>query len=125
MRERGLGRVGTFSGTASFTPTDDGGLAYREEGSMSWGGHTGPAFREYLLRPTDNPAVMDMTFPDGRPFHRMGFTASEDSDRHWCDPDTYVVHYHWAGEDEFSYVWDVRGPAKDLVLETRLRRTVA
>ena len=34
---------------------------------------TGPATREYLLRPAGRPDALDMYFPDGRPFHRMSF----------------------------------------------------
>ena len=53
----------------------------------------GPASREYLLRPADTPDVLDVYFPDGRPFHRMGFAGQTNQDEHWCDPDTYRVTY--------------------------------
>ncbi len=125
MRDRGSGRAGTFTGVALYKPNHDGGLDYREDGTMEWGDHAGSAYREYVLRPTEDAAAMDMFFLDGRPFHRMGFAAMQSSDQHWCDPDTYVVHYEWLGPDEFSYVWDIRGPAKDLLLESRLRRNHA
>ena len=36
---------------------------------------------------------MDMFFPDGRPFHRMGFGPDSSHAQHWCDPDTYRVSY--------------------------------
>jgi hypothetical protein len=66
-----------------------------------------------------------MTFPDGRPFHRMSFAADASQDHHWCDPDTYRVRYSLLGPDAFSYVWDVTGPRKDLLLESVLRREPA
>ena len=66
-----------------------------------------------------------MFFPDGRPFHRMGFGGADNQDRHWCDPDTYRVRYTKTGTDAFSYRWEVTGPAKDLLLETVLRRVPA
>jgi uncharacterized protein DUF6314 len=68
---------------------------------------------------------MDMLFPDGRPFHRMSFAPDASQDRHWCDPDTYQVTYVRHSEDEFSFVWDVTGPRKDLLLESVLRRLPA
>jgi hypothetical protein len=119
---------GTFTGIVRFSPKDDdGGLAFHEEGTMRWptpagGTFTGPASRDYVLHPTDAPDAMDMTFPDGRPFHRMSFREEASQDRHWCDPDTYRVTYAVRGPDEFSYSWDVQGPRKDQFLESVLRR---
>jgi hypothetical protein len=71
---------------------------------------------------TESPDAMDVTFPDGRPFHRMSFRPDASQDRHWCDPDTYRVRYTLTGPDGFSYAWDVRGPQKDQLLESVLRR---
>ncbi|MDQ0617143.1 DUF6314 family protein [Arthrobacter globiformis] len=127
MLDRAAGTRGTFTGVVIFSPDGDGGLRFHEEGTVVWpaaDGDTfsGPATRDYLLRPADTPDAMDMLFPDGRPFHRMGFCPEASQDRHWCDPDTYRVTYLLHGEDEFSYVWDVTGPRKDLLLESVLRR---
>ncbi|NYD78867.1 DUF6314 family protein [Arthrobacter cupressi] len=120
--DRGSGTRGTFTGVAHYSETPDGGLHYREHGTLSWGDHSGPASREYLLRPADTPDAMDMFFPDGRPFHRFSFGPDASHDRHWCDPDDYAVDYRWLGPDSFAYSWDVHGPAKDLLLESVLRR---
>ena len=127
LLDRGNGSRGTFSGVVSFTGTDDGGLRLREEGTVQWnpaGGapFTGPASREYLLRPAATPDTMDVFFPDGRPFHRIGFGGEDHRDEHWCDPDTYRVNYTRLGPDEFHYRWDVTGPAKDLLLDSVLHR---
>jgi hypothetical protein len=120
--DRASGARGTFTGVVRYSGTPDGGLVLREDGTMTWPTHTGPAFREYLLRPGDSPAAMDVYFPDGKPFHRMSFRDHANEDSHWCDPDDYKVNYLWGGLDAFSYAWDVQGPAKDLLLESRLRR---
>lgn len=125
--DRSAGTRGTFTGVVIFSGNDDGGLRFREEGTVRWPAEngetfTGPATREYLLVPTASPDALDMTFPDGRPFHRMSFTPDASQDRHWCDPDTYRVTYTLLGPDRFSYVWDVTGPRKDLLLESVLRR---
>lgn len=129
--DRAAGTRGTFTGVVVFSETDDGGqLRFHEEGTVRWpdsggGTFTGPAMRDYLLKPTDSPDALDMTFPDGRPFHRMSFSEDASQDRHWCDPDTYRVRYSLLGPDAFSYAWDVAGPRKDLLLESVLRRQPA
>ncbi|MFF2347961.1 DUF6314 family protein [Pseudarthrobacter sp. NPDC058119] len=125
LLDRSDGTRGTFSGVVVFTPTDDGGLALREEGTMRWPTFTGPASREYVLKPLPQPDALDVFFPDGRPFHRMGFAPDTSQDSHWCDPDTYRVSYTRQGPDAFSYSWDVTGPRKDLLLVSRLERITA
>jgi len=131
LLDRSTGTAGTFTGVVQFTPLagpgDDGALRFREEGTVVWrtaGGSpfTAPASREYLLRPAESAATMDMFFPDGRPFHRMGFGTDSSQAQHWCDPDSYRVSYALMGPDEFRYRWDVTGPAKDQLLESVLRR---
>ncbi len=122
LRDRAEGTRGTFSGVVRFVPTDDGGLAFVEEGTMRWPSFTGPASRQYLLRSAGRPDALDVFFPDGRPFHRMSFAPDSNLDSHWCDPDTYRVAYTFEGEDRFSYTWNVQGPRKDLLLASRLFR---
>ncbi|MHA7222500.1 DUF6314 family protein [Arthrobacter sp. RHLT1-20] len=139
LLDRATGTRGAFTGVARFTPRsgadsthgddarDDGGLRLREEGTIAWTSFsgepfTGAASRDYLLRSTESPDTMDMLFPDGRPFHRMGFGAHSNHDQHWCAPDTYRVSYTRTGPDEFRYRWDVTGPAKDQQLDSVLRR---
>ena len=132
LLDRSTGTSGTFTGVVRFTAHDDGGLWWREEGTARWeslGGASGrgtpfagPASREYLLQPADTPDVLDVYFPDGRPFHRMGFAGQATQDVHWCDPDTYRVTYRFVGPDECGYRWDVTGPAKDQLLESVLHR---
>lgn len=122
LLDRRDGTRGTFSGVVLFVPDDDGGLALREEGTMRWPAFTGPASREYLLRPSGHADALDVFFPDARPFHRMSFSPAANEDNHWCDPDTYRVTYVLEGPDRFSYSWDVTGPRKDLLLVSRLVR---
>ncbi|HYH77945.1 MAG TPA: DUF6314 family protein [Arthrobacter sp.] len=122
LLDRAAGTRGTFSGVVHFLPTNDGGLSLREEGTIRWPTFTGPATREYVLRPAGRPDLMDVFFNDGRPFHRMSFTPEANLDNHWCDPDTYRVAYILEAPDRFSYTWDVSGPSKDLLLASELQR---
>jgi hypothetical protein len=122
LLDRSAGTHGTFTGVVRFAVTDDDGLVFREEGTMRWPTFTGPASREYLLRPADTHDALDVFFADGRPFHRMSFTPDANLDQHWCDPDTYRVAYTYQGPDAFSYTWDVSGPRKDLLLTSVVQR---
>lgn len=131
LLDRATGTRGTFTGVVRFTPVsgtdDDGALRFREEGTVEWTADGGTPFttsasREYLLRPAGTRDTMDMFFPDGRPFHRMGFGLDNSHAQHWCDPDSYRVSYTLIGPDEFHYRWDVSGPAKAQLLESVLRR---
>lgn len=122
LLDRAAGTRGTFSGVVHFVPTDDGGLVFREEGTIRWPTFAGPASRKYLLKPADRVDTLDVCFDDGRPFHRMSFTPEANLDTHWCDPDTYHVDYSYEGPDAFGYTWDVSGPRKDLLLTSALRR---
>ncbi len=108
LLDRATGTSGTFTGVVRFTADDDGGLLWREEGTVRWatvGGtpFTAQASREYLLQPADTPDVLDVYFPDGRPFHRMGFAGQTNQDEHWCDPDTYRVTYRVLGPAQWGY----------------------
>ena len=123
LLDRAEGTRGTFSGVVHFVPADDGGLAFREEGTMRWPSFAGPASRAYMLKPAaGHPDALEVFFPDGRPFHRMSFTPEANLDQHWCDPDTYRVAYTFQDAERFSYTWDVQGPRKDLLLTSQLVR---
>ncbi|WP_284977524.1 DUF6314 family protein [Arthrobacter sp. fls2-241-R2A-200] len=122
LLDRSTGTRGTYTGVVRYLENLDGGLDYREDGTMHWPTHSGPAFREYVLTPGPDAASMDVFFPDGRPFHVMSFSEQGHQDEHWCDPDDYRVNYSYLGPDSFSFSWDVRGPAKDLLLTSHLSR---
>ncbi|WP_245828037.1 DUF6314 family protein [Sinomonas mesophila] len=122
LTDRATGARGSFAGTVAFEPTDDGGLRQSESGTLRWGTHEGPAEREYVWAATGSPAAMDVFFPDGRPFHRADLARGACDSDHWCSPDDYRVRYEALGPDELRYTWDVHGPAKDLLLESTLRR---
>ncbi len=101
-----------FDGEARFRP-DGQGLAYAEIGQLQLAGHPPVrAERCYLWR--NGPAgVIEVFFPDGRPFHRIDLGAAAPSDRHLCDPDIYDVTYDFRRWPDWSSRWRVRGPRKD------------
>jgi hypothetical protein len=119
MLDRSSGMTGTFTGTTIFTP-DDGGLRWDEEGTASWGSYRGPASRSYRVDAED--VGMVVTFPDGRVLCRLDLSHGHARDEHPCSPDTYRVEFTVPRFDAIDYIWDVTGPAKDLLLTTALMR---
>jgi hypothetical protein len=113
MTDRHTGRIGCFHGVLTITDS----LDWVEEGTLTWGEHRGPATRNLLLRKeTDGWWVQ---FADGRPFHpwRIGEPVE-----HPCGADRYRGLIGADG-DRMRIRWDVRGPYKDLRIDSRLRRT--
>ncbi|MCY0904815.1 DUF6314 family protein [Arthrobacter sp. H14-L1] len=122
LLDRSSGTRGCFDGTVLFE-SEDGGLGQRERGTISWPTHTGPATRDYLLRPAAEPAALDIYFPDGRFFHTLNLSAGEWTTLHSCAPDTYYVTYHVVSTTRLDYEWTVIGPDKNLLLTTSLFRS--
>lgn len=121
MQDRATGAEGSFSGTVVFA--DDGdALRQSESGTVVWPAYRGPASRTYRLLSTADPAVMDVLFADGRPFHSLDLSRGSWTATHSCPPDRYRVSFTAPAADRLDYTWDVTGPAKDLMLCTSLFR---
>ena len=121
--------IGTFTGTATFTPLTAELLHYREDGELVLaGGHRGTAWREYhyLLVGAEIHVcfVEDGTF--GRVLHRLRPAPEASTDVHLCVADTYTGRYDLDGlPDRFTVDMDVRGPAKAYTTHTVCTRPVA
>jgi uncharacterized protein DUF6314 len=117
IADRRTGQHGTVTGELRIDP-DGGGLRWTETGVLRWDGVDRPVSRTYLLR--HGPAGWEVRFADGRPFHpwRPGEPVT-----HPCRADVYTGLVTVDG-DRMRTLWDVRGPAKDQRLVTRLRRQV-
>lgn len=108
--------IGTFTGTATFTPVRAEQLRYREDGELVLaGGQRSTAFREYdYLLVGDEIHVCFVeggTF--GRVLHRLRPTTGGTTDVHLCVADIYTGRYDLDGlPDGFTIDMDVRGPAK-------------
>jgi hypothetical protein len=100
----------------SLVVSDEGErLRWAERGTLRWDGREVPVERTYLLLAGSDPQVL---FADGRPFHpwRPGEWVE-----HPCAEDRYRGLV--TGDREHArVVWEVRGPAKDQRLVSRLRR---
>ncbi|MEU8703135.1 DUF6314 family protein [Streptomyces sp. NPDC048680] len=111
-------RCGTFRGTADFTREEPGvELRHVERGEFTWGGETRPASREHLFEPAGGGAAF-VRFADGRPFHSLDLREGRYVADHPCAEDVYRGEFSVLATDCWRVVWTVRGPAKDLRLET-------
>ena len=118
------GRQARFEGTARFARMDGaagaaGALLLHEEGTLYLPGQDGlHATRRFTWWPGRDGRV-EVRFDDGRPFHVFDPNRAECTDRHWCDPDTYVVRYDFSRWPEWSARWRVDGPRKGYTMHSR------
>ncbi|HUF55610.1 MAG TPA: DUF6314 family protein [Thermohalobaculum sp.] len=111
--DRQAGERGRLVGRAVLEPSDEG-LEYREEGLLEMNGRLLQAERRYRWR-FEAEGRVRVLFADGSRFH--SFIPGRPVADHLCGDDRYEVAYAFE-EDRWSSRWDVRGPAKDYVLET-------
>ncbi len=116
------GETGRLVGEARFV-ADGEGLVYREEGQLTLGDHSGPAEQAYRY---DFPAVhrAAVHFADGRFFHDLDLSSGSWVCHHDCDPDRYEGEFTVLGADDWRVIWEVKGPRKDLRLDSTYCRTV-
>jgi Family of unknown function (DUF6314) len=116
--DRRAGRSGRFVGRAAFTPAP-GGLAYREEGTLTLRGEPGyVATRSYLWRDGGGDMI-EVWFADGRFFHRFAGDEASPGAEHMCPPDRYLVQYDFARWPRWQAAWRVNGPRKDYAIVSR------
>lgn len=118
--DRRAGQQGRLSGHARFLAAG-AGLLYREEGRLAIGGHEGPALQSYRYA-FPGPGRAAVQFGDGRFFHELDLTAGRWAATHLCDPDRYDGDFTALDADSWRVFWTVKGPRKDLVLDSTYRR---
>ncbi len=103
---------GVFFGQAILKRNGETVLHYHEAGQLRL--DQGPAMRaerNYIWQFAGGH--VDVSFADGRPFHRFvpeGHVAGSD---HPCGDDYYTVRYDFTKWPEWQAVWSVTGPRKD------------
>src|SRR3712207_71090 len=68
------GAIGRFKGGAAFTPVP-AGLRYDEWGTLAHGPIQGEATQTYWFALGRHPAIADVRFGDGRPFHTLDLSS--------------------------------------------------
>ncbi|WP_299619643.1 DUF6314 family protein [Pelagibius sp.] len=117
-----LDQLGRFDGSAAFA-VDGDHLIYEEDGELRLGAHKGPAFQTYRYTfPSRQRA--EVCFSDGRPFHDLDLSSGRWACRHLCSDDCYEGAFTALDRDSLRVVWSVRGPRKDLRLDSHYSRAL-
>lgn len=120
--DRRLDQLGGFEGSASFA-VDGDDLIYDEDGELRLGTHKGPAFQTYRYTfPSKRQA--EICFADGRPFHDLDLSNGAWACMHLCGEDQYEGAFTALERDSWRVIWRVRGPRKDLRLDSRYSRAL-
>ena len=116
------GAAGCFTGTAQFTVTADGEVAWDEHGQVTLGAHTGPARRTLFMRRAHDR--WQVSFDDGRPFHDLDLRDGTWAAQHRCGADVYDGIFSRDDEDpgRFTVIWHVTGPGRDDTIVSDYRR---
>ncbi|MEU5073125.1 DUF6314 family protein [Streptomyces asoensis] len=128
VQDRAGGGEGRFDGTTVFGPLDAGGLPdaggllHEEAGTFVWLGVPRPAERTLRFLPGPTPGTADVRFADGRPFHDLDLTTGRHVVGHPCSADLYRGEFTVRDPDHWRTVWQVAGPAKNLLLTTDYAR---
>lgn len=110
-------RTYSFEGTATITVD-----AFVERGEVAIGDRSFSAARTYRLE--GSSGAINVLFPDGRPFVRLGAQSSQRV-HHQCGGDLYVGRLFLVSPDLWAEHWRVRGPRKHYTSLTRFTRSVA
>ena len=118
----GDGLTGRLTGEAIIAPAGPGLFTYDEAGTLTLGA-ADPlhATRRYLWRAAEG--AIDVSFEDGRPFHRISLAAFRPETVHLCPPDRYAVAYDFTDWPHWTARWQVEGPRKDYTMTTRYALT--
>lgn len=117
------GDVGTFHGTATFaTDSDDvSRVRFDEAGVVRFGDYSGQATRRLIL--SEKPgSLIDVSFADGHHFIELDLREGASQDHHQCASDGYDVTTTVIDQDHIEEQWRVRGPAKNYVARTLMKR---
>ncbi|WP_328684430.1 DUF6314 family protein [Streptomyces sp. NBC_01261] len=122
VRDLSSGDEGDFAGTTVFSALPEGGLLHTESGTFTWLGVARPAERTLRFLPGGAPGTADVRFGDGRPFHGLDLATGHHVADHPCSADLYRGEFTVLDADHWRTVWQVGGPAKDLLLNTDYTR---
>jgi hypothetical protein len=116
------GDVGTFHGTATFVQEDDDShVRFDESGVVRFGDYSGRARRRLFLSQRPG-SLIDVSFADGHHFIELDLREGASQDHHQCANDGYDVTTTVIDHDHIEEQWRVRGPAKNYVALTVMKR---
>lgn len=108
---------GTVQGGAQWQSVREAGrLSYAEQGRLRYGAYQEDVSQGYWYEAL-GPDAVRVRFADGRHFYDWE-AGSEKAVTHICGPDRYEGRFWLDGDHRMIFTWDVRGPRKDMRLET-------
>ncbi|OAF12450.1 hypothetical protein AYJ54_06380 [Bradyrhizobium centrolobii] len=119
---------GTMQGVAIVTPSDKGGLAYREQGNLKLlNGTELQAEREYIFSKSDRGFEVFFNENPPRLFHDISLSATVGGDLsgsavHLCNLDNYQSTYNFLPDGRFVVRHVVSGPRKGYTMTTTYTR---
>lgn len=120
IRDFRAGVRGAVEGAARFRRAGDD-LLYEESGRLNLGDYEGTAVRAYrYLFPV--PERARVCFADGGFFHELGLGNGWCEAVHLCGGDRYAARFEVLSPEAWRVVWRIRGPRKDLLIESRYGR---
>lgn len=124
--------TGRLVGEARFLPQDES-LVYREAGVLTLDdqhdrahkgrAHKGRAHQSYRYDFVSS-ARAEVRFTDGRFFHDLDLSNGVWACTHLCGDDRYEGAFTALDRDSWRVVWSVRGPRKDLRLDSHYSRAL-
>ena len=124
---RSTNGFGDMTGSASFLPlpNDFSTFSYRETGIfVTPQGMDTPFYREYLY--CLNKRVIEVYFSIHQKkqglFHTLTFSSHTAMAIHPCRDDIYTATYTFLDDSTFMLRYDVKGPAKDIIIETVFKK---
>ena len=111
-----------FQGLASFLRVSATRLEYFEAGTLRTEDTALEAGRSWVLDMVDR-SVADISFPDGRPFHRIDLRRGRARSVFLCDSDRYVGTFVAIAPSILIARWRVTGQKKQYVSTTTFNRT--
>ena len=124
IRDEKNGQKGRLEGHAVFRPNAEypNTMVLEERGQLQMEGAPAlPAKRSYIWRSAEDGRMIDVSFADQRPFHRIDLACTMPFDTHFCAPDIYNVTYDFRSWPVWQAEWRVRGPRKDYRIWSRFR----
>jgi Family of unknown function (DUF6314) len=115
------GATGRPKGEATFTPTPRG-LHYDEWGTLVHGSFRGETTRSYWFVFSRHPAIADVLFDDGRPFHTLDLSSGVADLEHDCGSDRYRGRCRSLDRSSWTLVWKIEGPRKQMLIGTHYVR---
>ncbi len=110
-----------FSGCAEFSLQEDGFL-YEERGTLAIPGQPEvAATRRYFWQSVGDD--VQVSFEDGREFHRFSLSQTHPVAEHDCPPDFYHVAYDFSLWPCWTALWQVTGPRKNYEIRSQFSRT--